>query len=225
MSAPAAEAGMSASAAPAAMTAPATAAAAATGNLYALAMRGIFPIENLKGRQTDVGDFLLGQNQSPCIVLRRYMRCGCGCRCSAGHRQRNPGRAQCQGCLFRQGCLLRFRMELRLACVMVEPPRQDLDQWTRGSFRALRRKPARCRFGSTWPNERRRWAVLTFGRGRTRPGRCAFRPPWPCYREAAPPRQKRCLRRRRAERGLRPPRPTFQCAPNPVATRQTGRAR
>jgi hypothetical protein len=24
-----------------------------------------------------------------------------------------------------------------------------LDQWTRGSFRALRRKPATCRFGST----------------------------------------------------------------------------
>jgi hypothetical protein len=44
------------------MTAPATAAAAATGNSYALAKRGIFPVENLKGRQTDVGDFLLGQN-------------------------------------------------------------------------------------------------------------------------------------------------------------------
>ena len=62
MSAPAAEPGMSAAAAPAAMTAAATAAAAATGDLYALAERGIFPIENLKGRQTDVGDFLLGQN-------------------------------------------------------------------------------------------------------------------------------------------------------------------
>ncbi|HTC06462.1 MAG TPA: hypothetical protein VK749_23875 [Xanthobacteraceae bacterium] len=69
MSAPAAEAGMSASAAPAAMPAPATAAAAATGNLYALAKRGIFPVENLKGRQTDVGDFLLGQNKSPCVIL------------------------------------------------------------------------------------------------------------------------------------------------------------
>jgi uncharacterized protein YcgI (DUF1989 family) len=59
----AAAAGMSASAAPAAaMTAPAPAAAAATGNSYALAKRGIFPVEDLEGRQADVGDFLLGQN-------------------------------------------------------------------------------------------------------------------------------------------------------------------
>jgi hypothetical protein len=69
MSAPAAETGMTAAAAPAAMTTPATAAAAATGNSYALAKRGIFPVENLKGRQTDVGDFLLGQNKAPCVVL------------------------------------------------------------------------------------------------------------------------------------------------------------
>jgi hypothetical protein len=69
MSAPTADTGMSASAAPAAMTAPATAAAAATGNSYALAKRRIFPIENLECRQTDVGDFLLGQNKSPCVVL------------------------------------------------------------------------------------------------------------------------------------------------------------
>jgi hypothetical protein len=86
MSAPTAETGMSASAAPAAMTAAAAtaamtapAAAAATGNSYALAKRGIFPVEDLKGRQTDVGDFLLGQNKSPCIVLRRNIRCGGGC--------------------------------------------------------------------------------------------------------------------------------------------------
>jgi hypothetical protein len=48
-----------------------------------------------------------------------------------------------------KAAFLLFLLELRLACVMVEPPRQDLDQWTRGSFRALRRKPATCRFGST----------------------------------------------------------------------------
>jgi hypothetical protein len=65
MSASATETGMSASAASAAaaaMTAPAAAAAAATCNSDALAKRGIFPVEDLKGRQTDVGDFLLGQN-------------------------------------------------------------------------------------------------------------------------------------------------------------------
>jgi hypothetical protein len=49
------------------MTAPA--AAAATGDFYVLAKRGIFPVEDLKGRQTDVGDFLLGQNKSPRVVL------------------------------------------------------------------------------------------------------------------------------------------------------------
>src|ERR1700722_11792114 len=45
---------------------------------------------------------------------------------------------------------LRFRVEFRFACVMIEPPRQGFDQWIRGSFRALRHKPARCRFGSTY---------------------------------------------------------------------------
>jgi hypothetical protein len=68
MSASATETGMSASAA-AAMTAPAAAATAATCNSNALAKRGIFPVEDLKGRQTDVGDFLLGQNKSPGVVL------------------------------------------------------------------------------------------------------------------------------------------------------------
>jgi hypothetical protein len=63
-----------------------------------------------------------------------------------------------------KAAFLRFRMEFRLACVMVEPPRQGFDQWTRGSFRALRRKPARCRFGSTWPDERRRSAISASGR-------------------------------------------------------------
>jgi hypothetical protein len=68
MSAAAAETGMTAAPATA-MTAPATAATAATGNFYTLAKRGIFPIENLECRQTDVGDFLLGQNKTPCVVL------------------------------------------------------------------------------------------------------------------------------------------------------------
>jgi hypothetical protein len=63
MRASATDPGMRASATPAAaMTAPAAAAAAATCNSDALAKRGIFPVEDLKGRQTDVGDFLLGQN-------------------------------------------------------------------------------------------------------------------------------------------------------------------
>jgi hypothetical protein len=69
MSAPTAEAGMGAPAAPAAMTAAAAAATAATCNSNALAKRGIFPVEDLKGRQADVRDFLLAQNISPCVVL------------------------------------------------------------------------------------------------------------------------------------------------------------
>jgi hypothetical protein len=68
MSAATAETGMTAPAATA-MTTPATAATAATGNFYALAKRGIFPVENLECRQTDVRDFLLGQNKTPCVVL------------------------------------------------------------------------------------------------------------------------------------------------------------
>jgi len=43
----------------------------------------------------------------------------------------------------------RFLLKLRLACVMVDPPRQRFDQGTRTSFSALRHEPARCRFGST----------------------------------------------------------------------------
>ena len=145
MSAPAADTGMSApaaTAAAAAMTAPAAAAAAATCNSYALAKRGIFPIEDLKGRQTDVRDFLLGQNKSPCIVLRRYIRCGCGCRCSARHRQRNPGCAQCQGCLS----ALPYGTSPRLR--HGRPSASAFHQGTRISCSALRHEPARCRFGS-----------------------------------------------------------------------------
>jgi hypothetical protein len=53
-------AAMCAAAAPAAMTAAAAATmTAARRDSYALATRGIFLIENHKGRQTDVGDFLL----------------------------------------------------------------------------------------------------------------------------------------------------------------------
>jgi hypothetical protein len=51
-----------------------------------------------------------------------------------------------------KAAFLRFLMELRFACVMVEPPRQDLDQSTRGSVRVLRHEPARCPFGSTHPH-------------------------------------------------------------------------
>jgi hypothetical protein len=42
----------------------------------------------------------------------------------------------------------RLCLELRLACVMVEPPRRRFDQGTRTNFSALRHEPARCRFGS-----------------------------------------------------------------------------
>lgn len=79
MSATAADTGMGASAAAAAMSAAAAAATAAACNSYALAKRGIFPVEDLKGRQTDVRDFLLGQKKSPCVVLRRYIRRGRAC--------------------------------------------------------------------------------------------------------------------------------------------------
>src|SRR5580704_2739226 len=44
--------------------------------------------------------------------------------------------------------LPRFLLELRLACVMVDPPRQRFDQGTSTSCSALRHEPARCRFGS-----------------------------------------------------------------------------
>src|SRR4029077_21259915 len=149
MSAAAAETGMSAAAAPAAMTAPAAAAAAATCNSNALAERGIFPVEDLKGRQTDVGDFLLGQNKSPGVVLRRYIRCGCGCRCSARHRQRNPRGAQCQGCLFALSSGTSPRLRHGRPSASVFRPRGPALALALRHLSAPRHEPARCRFGST----------------------------------------------------------------------------
>jgi hypothetical protein len=62
-----------------------------------------------------------------------------------------PAAPNAKAAFLDRAAFLLFLLEIRLACVMVEPPRQGFDQWTRGSFRALRGKPARCRFGSTWP--------------------------------------------------------------------------
>ena len=53
----------------AAATTTAAAAAAATGFFYVLAKRGVFPIEDMKGRQTHIRDFFLAQNKLPCVVL------------------------------------------------------------------------------------------------------------------------------------------------------------
>ena len=53
----------------AAATTTAAAAAAAPGLFYVLAKRGVFPIEDVKGRQTDIRDFLVAQNKLPCVVL------------------------------------------------------------------------------------------------------------------------------------------------------------
>jgi hypothetical protein len=77
VSAPAATATMSAPAASAAMTASTTPAAmtAASRNSYAMAKRRVFLVENMKSRQTDVRDFLLGQNQSPRVIQRWSVHC------------------------------------------------------------------------------------------------------------------------------------------------------
>jgi len=68
----------------AAMTpaAAATSAAAAVTccKSQASAKRGLaFFVENVEGRQADVRDFLLSENNCRCGVLRRYIRCGGGC--------------------------------------------------------------------------------------------------------------------------------------------------
>ena len=70
MSATATAAGMSATTAAAAMTATAAAAAVtAATRRKSHTWANVFFIEDVKGRQTDVGDFLLGENNSPRIVL------------------------------------------------------------------------------------------------------------------------------------------------------------
>ncbi len=52
-----------------------SAVAASRRKSYALAEARIaLPIENVKGRQTDVCDFLLAEKNPTCIVLRRYVR-------------------------------------------------------------------------------------------------------------------------------------------------------
>jgi hypothetical protein len=46
----------------------------------ASAKRGLaFFVEDVEGRQADVRDFLLNENNSRCGVLRQYIRCGRGC--------------------------------------------------------------------------------------------------------------------------------------------------
>jgi hypothetical protein len=66
-----------------------------------------------------------------------------------------PAAPNAKAAFLAKAALLRFRMEFRLACVMVDPPHQRFDQGTRTSFSALRKfsalryEPARCRFGST----------------------------------------------------------------------------
>jgi len=82
----AAATGMGAPTTPAA-TAMATAAvpAASRCNSYALAQAGLgFFIEDVEGGQADVGDFLLAEKNSPCVVLRHYI-CWCGGRSTARH--------------------------------------------------------------------------------------------------------------------------------------------
>jgi hypothetical protein len=74
---------MGATAAAAAMTATAAAAMTATAAAVTAATRrkshtlaNVFFIEDVKGRQANVRDFLLGENNSPRIILRRLCRRG-----------------------------------------------------------------------------------------------------------------------------------------------------
>jgi hypothetical protein len=75
MSATAAAAAMTATAAAAAMTATAAAVTAATRR-KSHTLANVFFIEDVKGRQANVRDFLLGENNSPRIILRRLCRRG-----------------------------------------------------------------------------------------------------------------------------------------------------
>jgi hypothetical protein len=70
-----------ASSAPAASAAAAASALTARRNSETSAKRGVFLIEDMKGRQTNVSDFFVAQNKSPCIVLRRIGCGGCECSC------------------------------------------------------------------------------------------------------------------------------------------------
>lgn len=77
-----------------AMATTATAVPAASGcNSYALAdAEFAFSIEDVKGREAYVGDFLLAEKDPTCVVLRRYVH-WCGRRCAAGHGQGHAGRS------------------------------------------------------------------------------------------------------------------------------------
>jgi hypothetical protein len=75
-----AAAAMTTPASAAAMTTPASAAAAASCKSYASGKRRIvFFVEDVEGRQADVGDFFLTENNSASVVLRRYILCRRGC--------------------------------------------------------------------------------------------------------------------------------------------------
>jgi hypothetical protein len=76
-----------------AATTAAVTAAASTGNSYAMDKpRPVFSIEDVEGRETDVGDFLFAQKDAPSVVLQRCIP-WCGCRCTARHGERNARRS------------------------------------------------------------------------------------------------------------------------------------
>jgi hypothetical protein len=82
-----------------------------------------------------------------------------------------PAAPNAKAAFLDKAAFLLFLLELRFACVMVDPPHQRFGTRTSFSaphFSALRHEPARCRFGSAWPDERRRRVVLAFCCGRAR---------------------------------------------------------
>jgi hypothetical protein len=62
-----------------------------------------------------------------------------------------PAAPNAKAAFLDKAAFLLFLLELRLACVMVDPPHQRFGTRTSFSaphFSALRHEPARCRFGS-----------------------------------------------------------------------------
>jgi hypothetical protein len=90
----AATAAASTASAPPTTSAPSTASAASPRKLHAgLRCSGVFLVEDIEGRQADVGNFLLAErnHRTRCDVLRGNIRHRRRGRSAACHRQRHPG--------------------------------------------------------------------------------------------------------------------------------------
>ncbi len=104
------------------------AAAVACCKSQASAKRGLaFSVEDVEGRQADIRDFLLSENNSRAVSCDGKFVVGTVADAPPAMARENPAAPSTKA------AFPRFRLEPRFACAMVEPPCQSFDEWTRAA--------------------------------------------------------------------------------------------